>query len=63
MDKQERELLEGYRQLRPESKRLIMATVITAVTHETAIGRQYGLSPENRPGVISSRFLNRESDG
>jgi hypothetical protein len=32
--KQEEELLEGYRKLGRESKRLIMATVITAVTNE-----------------------------
>ena len=32
--KQEQELLEGYRKLRPESKRLIMATVLSAVTAE-----------------------------
>jgi len=37
MKDQERELLEGYRQLRPESKRLIMATVITAVMNKKAI--------------------------
>ena len=48
MEEQERELLEGYRQLRPESKRLIMSTVITAVTAESAIKRQYGLLEESR---------------
>jgi len=37
MNRQEKELLEGYRQLRPESKRFIMATVITAFTKERAI--------------------------
>ena len=44
MNRQEKELLEGYRQLRPESKRLIMATVITAVTNEPSIKRQRGQS-------------------
>ena len=47
MEEQERELLEGYRQLRSESKRLIMSTVITAVTAESAIKRQYGLPAGN----------------
>ena len=47
MEEQERELLEGYRQLRPESKRLIMSTVITAVTAESAIKRQFGLLEGN----------------
>jgi hypothetical protein len=39
--KQEEELLEGYRKLGQESKRLIMTTVITAVTAESAIKRRY----------------------
>jgi len=53
MEDQERELIEGYRQLRPESKRLIMSTVITAVTAESAIKRQYGLSAEDcQVGVV-----------
>ena len=53
MEEQERELLEGYRQLRPESKRLIMSTVITAVTAESAIKRQYGLPAEDcQVGVV-----------
>ncbi|MDR1838407.1 MAG: hypothetical protein LBQ93_02315 [Treponema sp.] len=47
MEDQERELLEGYRKLKPESKRFIMSTVITAVTAESAIKRQYGLPTEN----------------
>ena len=41
--KQEEELLEGYRKLGKESKRLIMTTVITAVTAESAIKRRYEL--------------------
>jgi hypothetical protein len=49
MEEQEQELLEGYRQLRPESQRLIMATVITAVTAESTVKRQYGLLPEDKP--------------
>jgi len=48
MQDQERELLEGYRQLKPEAKRFIMSTVIRAVTAESAVKRQYGLPPENR---------------
>jgi hypothetical protein len=47
MEDQERELIEGYRQLGPDSKRFIMSTVITAVTAESAIKRQYGLPAEN----------------
>lgn len=47
MEKQEQALLEGYRKLRPESKSLIMSTVITAVMAESAVKRQYGLLPEN----------------
>jgi hypothetical protein len=43
---QEQELLEGYEQLQPESQRLIMATVVTAVTAESTVKRQYGLLPE-----------------
>jgi hypothetical protein len=41
--KQEEELLEGYRKLGRESKRLIMTTVITAVTAESAIKRRHEL--------------------
>ena len=47
MEDQERELLEGYRKLGPDSKRFIMSTVITAVTAESAIKRQYGLPAGN----------------
>jgi hypothetical protein len=57
---QERELLEGYRQLKPESKRLIMSTVITAVTAESAIKRQYGLTVENSQVGVVSRFADGE---
>jgi hypothetical protein len=46
---QEKELLESYRKLHPESKSLIMSTVITAVMAESAVKRQYGLLPENSP--------------
>jgi len=53
---QERELLEGYRQLRPESKHFIMSTVITAVTAESAIKRQYGLPVEDYQVGAVSRF-------
>jgi hypothetical protein len=58
MEKQEQELLEGYRKLRPESKRLIMATVISAVTEESGSPseswppsekRQCGFSVEGNP--------------
>jgi len=37
----EEELLKGYRKLGKESKRLVMTTVITAVTAESAIKRRY----------------------
>jgi hypothetical protein len=57
---QERELLEGYRQLKPESKRLIMSTVITAVAAESAIKRQYGLPAENCQVGAVSRFSDGE---
>ena len=61
MEDQERELLEGYRQLRPESKRLIMSTVITAVTAESAIKRQYGLPVEDYQVGAVSRFAEGET--
>jgi len=41
--KQEEELLEGYRKLGRESKRLIMTAVVTALTDESAIKRRYGI--------------------
>jgi len=47
IEAQERELLKGYRQLKPESRRFIMSTVITAVRTESAVKRQYGFPPEN----------------
>ena len=52
MEDQEKELIDGYRKLGPESKRFIMSTVITAVTAENAIKRQYGLLVEN--GLIGA---------
>jgi len=53
----EEELLEGYRKLGQESKRLIMTTVITAVTAESAIKRRYGHqhSIENPPKDTESQ--------
>jgi hypothetical protein len=60
MEDQERELLEGYRQLGQESKRLIMSTVITAVTAESAIKRQYGLPVEDCQVGVVSRFAEGE---
>jgi hypothetical protein len=60
MKEQEKELLEGYRQLGHESKRLIMSTVITAVAAESAIKRQYGLPAENCAVEVDSQFSNRE---
>ena len=56
MEKQERELLEGYRQLRPESKRLIMSMITTAVTNETAVERPHDLPPENSPVPAAAQF-------
>jgi len=60
MEDQERELLEGYRQLKPEAKRFIMSTVITAVTAESAIKRQYGLPAENCTVGVVSRVSEKE---
>jgi hypothetical protein len=62
MEDQERELIEGYRRLGPESKRLIMSTVITAVTAESAIKRQFGLSAGNGPVGAVKQFAEREVD-
>jgi len=55
--KQEEELLEGYRKLGKESKRLILTTVITAVTAESAIKRRYELqqSIEDSPKDTESQ--------
>jgi hypothetical protein len=60
MEDQERELLDGYRKLGPEAKRFIMSTVITAVTAESAIKRQYGLPVENCAVGAGSRVTDRE---
>jgi hypothetical protein len=60
MQDQELELLEGYRQLKPESKRFVMSTVITAVTAESVIKRQYGLPAENSPVRAVSQFSDGE---
>jgi len=59
---QERELLEGYRQLKPESKRLIMSTVVTAVTAESAIKRQYGLLEGNSAVGVGLQVADGEVD-
>ena len=56
IQEQEKELLEGYRQLGPESKRLIMSTVVTAVAAESAIKRQFGLPVEDCQVGVVSRF-------
>jgi len=61
MQEQEKELLEGYRQLKPESRRLVMSTVITAVTAESAVKRQYGLLLENGQERAISQFSDGES--
>jgi len=63
MKDQERELLDGYRKLGPESKRLIMSTVITAVTAESAIKRQYGLLEGNRQEGAVLQVSGREIKG
>jgi len=55
MEDQERELIEGYRKLKPEAKRFIMSTVIAAVTAESAIKQQYGLLAENCVVGVGSR--------
>jgi len=46
---QEKELLEGFRKLKPESKNFIMSTVITAFTAESAVKRQFRFVLENIP--------------
>ncbi|MDR3336299.1 MAG: hypothetical protein LBT16_03745 [Treponema sp.] len=51
MDDQEKELLEGYRRLRPESQNLILSTVITAVMAEDAAIRENGLPPKIKASV------------
>jgi len=60
MQDQEQELLEGYRQLKPESRRFIMSTVITAVTAESAVKRQYGFPSENSQERAVSQFSDSE---
>jgi len=57
---QERELLEGYRQLKPESRRFIMSTVNTAVTAESAVKRQYGLLAEDSRERVVSQYFDRK---
>jgi hypothetical protein len=63
MKDQEKELIDGYRKLGPESKRFIMSTVITAVTAESAIKRQYGLPAENCAVGAVSQVANEEVKG
>jgi len=60
MQEQEKELLEGYRQLKPESRRFIMSTVNTAVTAESAIKRQYGLLAEDSQERVGSQYFDRK---
>ena len=61
MKEEEQELLKGYRKLRPESKRLIMETVITAVSDEawspseSLAKRQYVFSAEGNQ-VLCDNF-------
>ena len=43
MNKQEKELLESYRKLRPESRKLIMSMVVAAVTSESVTNLQHFL--------------------
>jgi hypothetical protein len=62
MEDQEKELIDGYRKLGPESKRFIMSTVITAVTAENAIKRQYGLLAGSSPVGAVSQVSGREVD-
>ena len=49
MDDQEKELLEGFRKLKPGYKSFIMSTAATVVIHESVFKRQYGLPVENIP--------------
>jgi hypothetical protein len=46
MEGQEEKLLEVYRKLRPESKNLILSTIMTAVMAEEAAIREHGLLSE-----------------
>ena len=62
MEDQEKELIEGYRKLGPEAKRLIMSTVITAVTAENAIKRQYGLLEGDCAVGVDSRVADGENN-
>jgi len=59
MQNQEQELLEGYRRLKPESKRFIMS-MVSAVTAESSVKRQYGFPPENSPVQAVSQFSDGE---
>jgi len=56
---QEQELLDGYRQLKPESQRYIMS-MVSAVRAESAVKRQYGLPLESSQEKAVSRFSDRE---
>jgi len=59
MQDQEQELLEGYRQLKPEAKHFIMS-LVSAVMSESAIKRQYGLPIDNHRETTASQFPDGE---
>jgi len=59
MQDQEQELLEGYRQLKPESRRFIMS-LVSAVTAESAVKRQFGLPAENSREGAGARIYDKK---
>ena len=62
MQNQEKELLEGYRQLKQESRRFIMSTVVTAVAAESAVKRQEGLAVGDCRERAEAQFFGREGN-
>jgi hypothetical protein len=53
MEDQERKLLEGYRKLRPESKNLILSTILTIMA-EDAVSR--GLLTEIEVSTMTNQY-------
>jgi hypothetical protein len=50
MEKEELELLEGFRRLCPVDRNTIMTAVTIAISAEQAVKRQYGLEAEAARG-------------
>ena len=59
MNDQEKELLEGFKRLPPESQNFILSTVITAVTAQEAALREYALRL-GKPGLSSPAYTLNE---